>query len=242
MSRKKEQKKHFLFFFHPSNGKIRQPGKPKVLPLFPLVLLLNVPCAGGLRGGRSEQPESKNAGGDAEQLQRSLPADIAIALFLQQHQVIGTDFDNLCEIQHILFLPLQRFHGIAAGVERHAVVSQAGNALPDKFGDRPLGIFGERMNAGTDGGHDDMDVVTVLAQHGAHREQDVFDIINIGFIELINQLVCGLAKKFKVNGFGPCAGRDADQCSYCDQELEKFAAMSVRLRKSLKNITGQLML
>lgn len=90
-----------------------------------MILLLNVV---GVTSGALRFPL---AGGDCQRAETGLfgcrhdsPAHVREPLFLQLHNVIDPDGDHAGKGQQVLLSPVERQHGVAAGVKRHTVVGQ----------------------------------------------------------------------------------------------------------------------
>lgn len=89
-------------------------------------------------------------------------------------------------------------------MEGDSIGGQAGHALTDEFGDGAQRATRKDVDAGADRGHHQVNVVTMLAQHGANGEQDVLHVYGIVLVELVDQLVLGLAQQIPVGALG-CA-------------------------------------
>ncbi len=86
--------------------------------------------------------------------------------------------------------------GDAVGIER-------GRALLNLFRDGAPRFLAEQVNPLAEAGHHDLDIVLVLSDQFPHREQDVFQVLGIGLVALIDDLVLRASLPVGVRVMGP---------------------------------------
>ena len=67
-----------------------------------------------------------------------------------------------------------------------------------------LRILADQVDPGSEGGDHDFDIIAVLADHFADREQDAPKVIGIGLVALVDDLVLGLVVEMGVCVVGLC--------------------------------------
>ena len=126
---------------------------------------------------------------------------------------------------------MQRFHGVATGLEGDAVGRRTVDTLAGELVQWTLRFFSQGVNARVDGHDHQVNVVTVLAQHGTDREQDMFYVIRIGFIELIDQPMFRFAEYIGVQRFRVADTVESEKAGYDSEDAEELSTTDTVIQK-----------